>query len=383
MRLLAFIGTLLVSLPAVAETPASGLWLELKAKREKLPGFHQEFNVQSTKAASNTTAMARQIVLEVSGARWRERSTSGSGNYIRLFDGKDVFWMEEGGDEYERIAEKGNEGPMPQSYSFENADWSKAVELARRPCNIPGSDHACVVLEAPVRSSARANPSGHLTRIVGGTVRVALDLETGLMLSSRATKLIDDDGSNYQTDTTYVLRKIGYGTASDSSLFQLPADLRQVKELSRWDAGKIKKQLGGKPAPDLAVKDMQGKPLTLSSLRGKMVLLDFWATWCGPCRADAPSLDKLYRKYGEKDLAIVGISVSEPREIVEKFLKEHPHDYAVVLSSENEMLRTYQISVFPTYIVIDREGNIAVAVQGDRGFGDLRKMLKKAGLDTD
>ncbi len=79
----------------------------------------------------------------------------------------------------------------------------------------------------------------------------------------------------------------------------------------------------------------------------------------------------------------MGISVNEDRAIVEKYLGAHPHSYPVVLTSENEMPRTYQIGVFPTYIVIDRDGNIASAVQGDQGFGDLRKLLKKAGLELE
>src|SRR6202035_4612386 len=108
------------------------------------------------------------------------------------------------------------------------------------------------------------------------------------------------------------------GTADDS-LFSLPSDLREVKELSRWNAARIKKQLAGKAAPELAVNDMEGRPVSLAAYKGKTVLLDFWTTWCPPCRADAPSLDKLYAKYGGQDLMIVGISLSEERAIVENY----------------------------------------------------------------
>jgi thiol-disulfide isomerase/thioredoxin len=145
----------------------------------------------------------------------------------------------------------------------------------------------------------------------------------------------------------------------------------------------MKKQLTGKPASDLAVKDLQGKPIHLSDLKGKTVLLDLWATWCGPCRADGPALNKLYEKYGDKNLMIVGVSVDEDRSVVEKFLSQHPHPYPIVLTTENEMPRPYQIGVFPTYIVIDSDGNFASATEGDTGFSELRKLLKKAGLETE
>lgn len=152
---------------------------------------------------------------------------------------------------------------------------------------------------------------------------------------------------------------------------------------SKWNAARIKKQLLGQPAPELAVTDLKGKVLTLSDFKGKTALLDFWTTWCGPCRADGPALEKLFQKYGDKDLMIVGISVSEERDIVEKFMKEHPHSYPIALTTENEMPLPYQAGAFPTYIVIDRDGMVAAAVEGDKGFGDPRKMLKKAGLESE
>jgi hypothetical protein len=68
---------------------------------------------------------------------------------------------------------------------------------------------------------------------------------------------------------------------------------------------------------------------------------------------------------------------------VEKFLNGHPLEYPLVLTTENEMPRPYQIAVFPTYIVIDRDGTLAAAVEGDKGFAELRKLLKKAGLETE
>ena len=74
--------------------------------------------------------------------------------------------------------------------------------------------------------------------------------------------------------------------------------------------------------------------------------------------------------------------MSEDRPVVQKFLTEHPHPYTIALTTENEMPRPYQIGVFPTYIVIDSEGNLVAASEGEKGFSELRRLLKKAGLDT-
>jgi cytochrome c biogenesis protein CcmG/thiol:disulfide interchange protein DsbE len=379
------LAALCVALNVGAETPASALWNELKTKRDKLPSLHQEFDVlQTSKMPHGDRSFERQIVLDMSQGQWREKSLSGSGTRVRIFDGKDLFLMEDQGDEYILTKHQSkDDDPLPSPYGLGDPDWSKAMEVKRRPCGVPGNDHTCVILEATLKPWMRSLPGGHFTKLLEGTTRVALDTETGLLISSHTAQLIDSGKSTYESDTACTLKRMSAGAPVEASLFKLPPGMHEVKELSKWNAAKIKKQLVGKPAPELTLTDLKKNPVTLSGFKGKTVLLDFWTTWCPPCRADGPALDKLYQKYGDKDLMIVGISVSEERGIVEKFLSEHPRSYPTVLTSENDMPAAYQIAVFPTYIVIDRDGTIAAAVEGDKGFGDLRKLLKKAGLQSE
>src|SRR5882762_8830287 len=138
MRFLALFGTLFVALNAGTPTPASTLWTELKAKRESLPSVHQEFEVSHTsKSVHASQSSKRQIVLDMSPGQWREKSVSGSGNHIKIFDGKDVLWMDEGGDEFVRIKRHSkDEDPAPSPYGAGEPDWSKAIERERRPCAI-------------------------------------------------------------------------------------------------------------------------------------------------------------------------------------------------------------------------------------------------------
>jgi thiol-disulfide isomerase/thioredoxin len=386
MRSSALIATLFLSLCVRAESPAGSLWNDLKAKREKLPGLHQEFDVSQTfNTAHGDQSSKWQTIIDIAGQEWREKSVMGSGNSITIFDGKDLLSMEEGDDEFTRTKRHSHdEDPVPSPYRSKNPDWSKATELERRPCGIPGSDHLCVVLDVPLKPWMESNPNSSLTKSLGGAKRVLLDTQTGMLLSLSATQAFSNGRGTYQTKINYVLRRFNNGPLADASLFALPSnEMREVKELSRWDATKIKKRLAGGPAPALALTDIKGAPIALAAAKGKTVLLDFWTTWCPPCRADAPALDKLFLKYGGQDLMIVGISVNEDRAIVEKFLKEHPHSFPVALTTENEMPRAYQIGVFPTYVVIDRDGTLASAVDGEKGFADLRKLLKKAGLETE
>jgi thiol-disulfide isomerase/thioredoxin len=383
MRVWLLVGAIFIALNASGDTPTSKLWSELRAKLEIVPGLHEEFEVSQTfKTARSTQGSHREIALDMSEGKWRERSISGSGDRIRIFDGQNLFLLEAGGDEYVRVKRKAKEDdPEPAPYGSVDLDLAKASEVERRPCGFSGNDHTCIIIDVPVKKWMHVGNNGQITKMSDGMSRVAIDSETGMVVQSTTQELIDNQRGGYQMNLTYSLKRMSYGAAADPALFRLPdSGWHEVKEFSKWNAARIKKQLIGKPAPELEVTDMEGNPVSLSSLKGKTILLDFWATWCPPCLADAPALDKLYRKYGATNLMIVAISVSEEREIVEQFLKKHPHSFPVVLTSENEMPRPYQIGIFPTYMVIAPDGTLATAVEGDQGFGDLRKFLEKAGM---
>ena len=194
MRLLILLGILFAALNTAAETPANRLWIELKVKRDSLPGIHQEFDVsQILKTANGNRASKRQIVLDMAQGQWRERTVAGSGNHIRIFDGKGLFWIEEGGDEYVRTKRRSKEeDPAPSAYRLSDPDWSKAVELERHPCGIPGNEHPCVVLDVPLKKWVRSTSGNRMTRMLEGSERVLLDTETGMLMSLRAVEVVDD-----------------------------------------------------------------------------------------------------------------------------------------------------------------------------------------------
>ena len=288
-------------------------WNDLRTKREALTSFHQEFEISRTfKTAQHNQASKSSVVVDCAGGRWRERSVSGAGERVTMFDGQDLFEFEDGGDEYERLKHSSKDGlPQPDPYSASHLDFSKAVERDRRSCGLTNVDHECVTIDIPVKPSNR-NSDGKSIRMMEGSARFVFDTATGLLIFSHTVQNIDDGRAGYQSDTIYILKRMSYNAAADESLFRIPSSAtKEVKELSRWNAGKINKQLAGKTAPALALTDIQGKTIKVSDLKGRTVLLDFWATWCGPCRADGPSLDKLYQKYGQKNLVIIAVSVNE------------------------------------------------------------------------
>lgn len=374
-----------ISLQVASAADLSSSWNDLRAKREALTTFHQEFEISRTfKLSGHIQASKYSEAIDYARGRWRERSISGAGDRIKLFDGQDLYEFEDGNDEYVRIKHSSKEeSPQPTLYVTTDLELRKAEERRRGPCGLPKPDHECMTVEIPVKGWVH-NVAGGMSRMSGGDRMLVFDTATGLLIASRTIENIEEPRGAYQSDVTYMLKRLSYNGAVNDALFRLPPSAdKEVKKLPFWDAGRMKKQLAGKAAPELVMTDMQGKTIKLSGLRGKTVLLDFWATWCGPCRADGPSLDKLYRKYGDRNLTIIGISVNEERSIVQKFIAEHPHSYPIALTTENEMPRPYQVGVFPTYMVIDSEGKLAFATEGEKGFSELRKLLKKAGLDTE
>jgi thiol-disulfide isomerase/thioredoxin len=384
MRPSSLVWLLLLSVRIVPAADIGQSWAELQSKREALTASHQEFEISRTfKIGEKTQASLSSVTVDLGNTRWRERSVSGSADRTRIFDGQELYQLEDGTSQYERTKRfRKGEVPQPNPYNATDLNFSKATDRGLRPCGLSHVKHECVTWEIAVKPWIRSRPGAGSSRMLNGSRLLMFDTSTGLLLFSRTVANIEYPNGVYQSDVTYTLKRMTYNGTADEALFRLPPGAtEEVKELPRWNADRIKKQLAEKTAPDLVLTDMQGRTVKLSDLKGKTVLLDFWATWCGPCLSDAPSLDKLYEKYGRKELAVIGISVERP--VVQKFLSGHPHQYPIALTTENEMPRAYQIGVFPTYIVIDSDGKVASATEGAKGFSELRKLLKKAGLEAD
>ena len=122
----------------------------------------------------------------------------------------------------------------------------------------------------------------------------------------------------------------------------------------------------GVMAPDFTLNDLNGKPLTLSSLRGKYVILDFWGSWCGWCIKGFPRMKEYYQKYAGK-FEILGIDCNDPEErwkaAVEKY--ELPWLHVYTPRSEIKVLQQYEIQGFPTKIIVDPDGKIVKIIEGE------------------
>ncbi len=132
---------------------------------------------------------------------------------------------------------------------------------------------------------------------------------------------------------------------------------------ARPDSGAVKETSRPVASPawaleDWSARDLNGQTVSLSSLRGKVVLLDFWATWCAPCRQDIPDLIALQTRYADEGLVVIGMSLDTlPEEVVRDFVRKAGIIYPVVLAS-SELAQAYAVEALPTKVLIDRSGRI-------------------------
>src|SRR5210317_2070481 len=129
------------------------------------------------------------------------------------------------------------------------------------------------------------------------------------------------------------------------------------------------------PAPNFTLKSMTGKNMKLSEMTGNVVLINFWASWCGPCREEMPLLNALHKKYEPLGFSVLGINVEENVDAARGFMKDFPVDFPVLLDNTNQVSQRYQVIAMPTTVVVDRDGNIRYLHQGYKS-GDEAKYQK-------
>jgi peroxiredoxin len=110
-------------------------------------------------------------------------------------------------------------------------------------------------------------------------------------------------------------------------------------------------------APDFTLKSNQGKNIRLQDLRGQVVMLNFWASWCGPCRQEMPLMDDIYKKYEKLGFTILAVSVDEDATDADTFLKSVPVSFPVLYDNTSKVSELFEVDAMPTTIMIDRDGN--------------------------
>jgi cytochrome c biogenesis protein CcmG/thiol:disulfide interchange protein DsbE len=134
----------------------------------------------------------------------------------------------------------------------------------------------------------------------------------------------------------------------------------------------------GTPAPSFTLPTRTGATVSLDSLHAKVVLVDFWASWCDPCRKSFPWMSDLLERYGSKGLAIVAVNLDKKREAAEAFLQQHPAAFIIAFDPSGKTAQDFKVSAMPSSFVVGRDGTILYTHPGfdPKQTGGIEEMIR-------
>ena len=135
-----------------------------------------------------------------------------------------------------------------------------------------------------------------------------------------------------------------------------------------------------RPAPDFRLSSLDGETFRLTDLEGRVVVLELWATWCGPCRLQAKILHEIYGEVSREQVEFLAISLGERREVVASFVDKEPFDYPVLLDPKEELGLALEVIALPTVVVVDADGMIRFEQPGITDAGTIRRVLAELGV---
>jgi len=139
----------------------------------------------------------------------------------------------------------------------------------------------------------------------------------------------------------------------------------------------------GAVAPDFTLKSSSGTNMKLSEFRGEVVLINFWASWCGPCRQEMPVLDELHRQYKALGFTVLGVNVEEDSSAARKLLKEVQVSFPVLFDNESVVSKQYDVVAMPSTVLVDRDGNMRYIHKGykpgleDQYLQQIRNLIRE------
>ena len=203
-----------------------------------------------------------------------------------------------------------------------------------------------------------------------------MDEKRYLVLRDTQSGLQQSTKGEVKTNITTKVTQIAINDDVDDSLFTFTPERKwtQVETLLLPQEKNL--SLTGLRAPDFALKSLNGEQLHLSDYRGKVVVIDFWATWCGPCRQELPSVNKLRTEYAD-NVQFLTVN-NEDAGKVRGFLQKNNYGLEVLMDGKKDVQRQYRVNAIPTTLIVDRDGVVRQHYVGSRSEAELRKAIESA-----
>jgi len=259
--------------------------------------------------------------------------------------------------------------------------YLSAKITGEEPVEVDGQKIDCYVVEARLEDISLPGS----VDMKGGVQKVWIDKSSKLSLKQTITATMEGGPltapAQMNQAVTVISQKLDTEVPDSSFTFTPPEGSKLVPEFK--GPVKANADLTGQAAADFKLKSNIGKEFSLPDLKGKFVLLDFWATWCVPCRRDLPAVEKLHQEFHRKGLVVLGVNGGEDSETVNEFLLSSKLSYPILLTPDGGVMQSYRVSAFPTVVLIDADGKIVFYHVGAGGDKALRESLAKLGLETE
>ncbi len=302
--------------------------------------------------------------LSEAGAKPGKYRVKEEGGPLRVADGVTEWEFHPATNEYRKSPV--GPGPRTSIAALERIDQDvKAASIAREELHTVNGKPVAVYVVRVVRERRPEDGSADIGSAMYRIDKKSFAVHKVLEYSKAGTK-----------STQYSITKWNQPVPDSLFAFTPQASARLVGAFSVIAAES--KAIVGSEAPDFALSDSSGKPVKLRDLRGKVLIVDFWATWCGPCRRLMPQIEKMHRELADKGLVVLGLNVGEDAETVAKFAKEQGYTFRLLLGAEPDVSDKYFVEAYPTTFVIDRQGRIAFREIGGAGVAELRSAVEGA-----
>ena len=311
---------------------------------------------QSTDQATTTHSRSHTSLLFSSSGKWRGE-TSGSGERsIEISDGKTVW-------EY-----------FPESHQYiafpirnlgnTIVDRYRSIAQTRGSATVTGSAHLgdvnCTLVKIDRPDSVRI---------------LWIDPKTNFILKDDVTATFKTPTSSTTSHSVTTFSPVRILPSADVQLFSFDPEKVQAKAREQLRQQAQTKSVGT-PAPDFTLLDLENRPLRLSEVKGKVVLLDFWGTWCVPCRAELPNLELLHRDFKDKGLLVLGVDTEEPKDQT-AFMEKFGYTFRFLVDPNEKVKNLYAVGGIPATVLIDKDGNIQMFDTGAASYDSLRETVRR------
>ena len=332
--------------------------------------------------SESRSRMSRTAVAVLPDRRRLESKGANQISSIRVYDGHTVWEYRPGSNQFARHEQATYKPPMMNMLSdpvdgYRALDKVEGAKLLREETiEAAGGAQPCWVIEVP----SRFRPSGFLLERSPTTYWVAKASNVVLKetQSSKIKMPMMESPQDQTVTTTYTVARVNEPVPEELFRFQPPEGAAEVAEFgSPFGGGSA---MVGRTLPEFTLQDLAGQEVAASSLKGKPVLVNFWATWCAPCREQMPKIQELEREFAAKGLVVVAINDGESAETARKYIEEHQYTFRVLLDRDKSVAGKFTVSGIPAVFLIDREGKVKAHYTGYSTSLDLREELKRIGL---